>query len=57
MARGKEFKQNGKEFDVMIVTPVKRTHETAKIVADEIGFHGIIEEMSELVEQHMGEAE
>jgi broad specificity phosphatase PhoE len=41
----------------MIVTPVKRTHETAKIIANEIGFNGIIDEMGELVEQHMGEAE
>jgi isoleucyl-tRNA synthetase len=55
--RGKEFKLHGEEFDIIIVTPVKRTHETAKIIANEIGFNGIIDEMNELLEQHMGEAE
>jgi broad specificity phosphatase PhoE len=36
---------------------MKRTHQTAKIIAEEIGFNGIWEEVADFSEQKMGKYE
>ncbi len=52
---GAQMKQDGKDFDVIIVSPAVRAKETAEIVAKEIGFSGEIITVHEIIERHAGE--
>lgn len=39
---GAQMKQEGREFDIIIASPTERTQETARIVAEELGYAGEI---------------
>jgi isoleucyl-tRNA synthetase/bisphosphoglycerate-dependent phosphoglycerate mutase len=56
-SRGADFRMNGKKFDVIVTTPLKRTRQTAEIIVHEIGFDGIWEEVADFAEQDMGSYE
>ncbi|MDQ2972888.1 MAG: histidine phosphatase family protein [bacterium] len=55
---GKKVKESGLNFDIIIASPLKRAHETALLIAKELGFpsHKII--LQDLLkERHFGELE
>lgn len=52
---GKKMKQEGKGFDIILVSPANRTQETAQIVAQELGYTGDIITVPELIERDAGE--
>jgi broad specificity phosphatase PhoE len=56
-SRGEDFRMNGKKFDVIVTTPLRRTRQTAEIIAGEIGFDGVWEEIADFSEQNMGSYE
>ncbi len=52
---GAQMKQEGKEFDIILVSPTNRTQETAQIIAQELGYTGDIITVPELIERDAGE--
>lgn len=52
---GGQMKQEGREFDIIIASPLERAQQTAQIVAEELGFTGEIITVSEIVERDAGE--
>jgi isoleucyl-tRNA synthetase len=57
LSRGKELREAGAQFDVIITTDKIRTKETAEIIAKEIGFQGVWDEFIAFGEQKMGSYE
>lgn len=49
------MKQDGRDFDIIIASPALRAQETARLVAQEIGFSGEIITVHEIIERHAGE--
>jgi hypothetical protein len=52
---GQQMKKEGREFDIIIASPLDRAQQTAKIVADEIGFTGEIITVDGIVERYAGD--
>ncbi len=55
---GKWARDNGIVFDVILTSPLSRAHDTAKLIADEIGYnHNNIVLLDKLRERHFGDLE
>jgi len=52
---GAQMKKEGRNFDIIIASPALRTQETARIVAEELGYTGEIIVVPELIERNAGE--
>ena len=57
-AAGKQARDAGLVFDVILASPLDRTHETARLVATEVGYpHEEIQLVDGLIERHFGALE
>lgn len=53
-ATGVSLKAKRAEYDVILVSPLDRAQETARIIAEEIGHQGDFQVVPELIERHAG---